>query len=124
MTIVARGNVGAEFAGEGRMNIDSGASSAKGDNPALWNNFREELRQSLIHFFDIMYPVGMVFGGIAVLASVIGSMHYGRYPTLFYHVGIYLAAAVLLFLRRRLPVFLLFYGMLGLIAMTGIHSLL
>ena len=124
MTIVARDDVGAEFAGEGRMNIDSGASSAKGDSPALWNNFREELRQSLIHFFDIMYPAGIVFGGIAVLASIIGSMHYGRYPTLFYHVGIYLTAVVMLCLRKRLPVFWLFYGMLGLIALTGVHSLL
>ena len=124
MTIVARDDVEAKFAGEGRMNIDSGASSAKMHNPALWNNFREELHQALVRFFDIMYPVGVVFGGIAVLASAVGSIYYGNHHALFYHAGIYLAAVVILLLRRRLPVFQLFYGMLGFIALTGIHSLL
>ena len=106
------------------MSIDSDASSAKGNNAALSSGFHEELEQALIRFFDVMYPFGMVFGGIAVLASIVGSVYYETYPTLFYHAGIYLVAAALLFLRRRIPVFVLFYGMLGLIAMTGVHSLL
>jgi two-component system, cell cycle sensor histidine kinase and response regulator CckA len=104
------------------MNIDSGASSAKGSNPALWGNFHEDLRQALIRFFNVMYPVGIAFGGIAVVTSIIGSAYYEQLPALPYYVGIYLTAVAILLLRRRLPVLWLFYGMLVLIAMTGILS--
>jgi len=106
------------------MGFDFGASSAKGNNPALWSSFHEELRQALIRFFDVMYPLGLVFGGIALLASIVGSAHYLGYPALFCYIGIYTTAVALLFLRRHLPVFALFYGMLGLIALTAVHSLL
>ncbi len=105
------------------MRPDTDRPACRSDNPAVFHNLREELRIALTRFFDIMYPVGMVFGGIALVASLIGSRHYGWYPVLVLHIGLYLVAIAILLLRRRLPALWMFFAMAGLVSVTVVHSL-
>jgi len=84
----------------------------------------EELTIVLTRFFDIMFPVGMFFGGIGLAASVCGSLQQGLYTRLVVHTSMYLIAFLVLLFRRRIPVFIIFYVMLGLIAVDIVYCLL
>lgn len=88
-----------------------------------FDGMQKELTHVLGRLFDIMFPVAVLFGGIALAASVFRSVKYGWYGTLSLHVGIYLVAVVLLIVRRRLPVMFLFSVMLGLVFTEVIHSM-
>jgi two-component system, cell cycle sensor histidine kinase and response regulator CckA len=90
---------------------------------AGFDDIQKELTVVLTRLFDIMYPVAVSFGGIALAASMYRSITYGWYGTLSLHVGIYLVAIVLLIMRRRLPVMFLFSVLLGLIFTEVIHAL-
>lgn len=89
----------------------------------VFDDIHKELTLVLSRLFDIMYPVAVLFGGIALAASVYRSLQYGWHGTLVLHVGMYLIAVVLLILRRRLPVMFLFSVMLGLIFTEVVQSL-
>jgi PAS domain-containing protein len=90
---------------------------------AGFDAIQKELSLFLTELFDILFPVGVLFGGIALAASMYRSIHYGWYPTLFLNVGMYLTAVMILIIRRRLPPLLIFSVMLGLISIEVIHSL-
>ncbi|HEY3277458.1 MAG TPA: PAS domain S-box protein [Syntrophorhabdaceae bacterium] len=91
--------------------------------PILLSGLHEELRLAVARFFDVMYPVGVIFGGIAVTASIIGTLCYGGVPTLFGYTLMYLLAVIMLIFRRYLPVSWLFYTMLTFIGVNTIHFL-
>lgn len=88
-----------------------------------FDGMQRELTHVLGRLFDIMFPVAVLFGGIALAASLYRSLQYGWYGTMSLHAGMYLIALVLLISRRRLPVMLLFFVMIGLIFTEVIHSL-
>lgn len=88
-----------------------------------FDGMQKELTHVLGRLFDIMFPVAVLFGGIALAASLYRSLQYGWYGTMSLHAGMYLIALVLLISRRRLPVMLLFSVMIGLIFTEVIHSL-
>jgi two-component system, cell cycle sensor histidine kinase and response regulator CckA len=104
-------------------NSKSTLSSKNMNGMASLDDIQEELTVVLTRLFDIMYPVAVFFGGIALAASVYRSIQYEWYGTLSLHVGMYLVAVVLLIIRRRLPVLFLFSVMLGLIFTEVVHSL-
>lgn len=87
------------------------------------DDIQKELWGFFTKLFDIMFPVGAFFGGIALAASMYRSMHYGWYSTLFLNVGMYLTSMVILILRRRLPPLFMFLVMIGLISIEVVHSL-
>lgn len=88
-----------------------------------FDGMQKEFTHVLGRLFDIMFPVAVLFGGIALAASLYRSLQYGWYGTMSLHAGMYLIALVLLTSRRRLPVMLLFSVMIGLIFTEVIHSL-
>ena len=88
-----------------------------------FESLTDELRPVMVKFFDIMYPTGMVLGGIALAASIYRSFHNGWYLTAMMHSGMYLLAAMILIFRRHLPVFFMFSVMIGLISLDVLHSL-
>lgn len=87
------------------------------------DDIQKQLTPILTRLFDLIYPAVVLFGGIALTASAYRSIQYGWYGTLSLHVGLYVLALVLLFLRRRLPVLFLFSVMLGLIFAEVVHAL-
>ncbi len=84
---------------------------------------KEDLQIVLTGLFDVLYPVGIVFGGVALVASVARSLSHGWHATLVLHIIMYSLAVVLLLIRRRVPVMAMFVCLLGLIATDVIHSL-
>ena len=87
------------------------------------DDIQKELTPVLTRLFEIIYPVVVFFGGIALAASMYRSIQYGWYGTLSLHAGVYLVALVLLIFRRYLPVMFLFSVMLGLIFVEVVHAL-
>jgi PAS domain S-box-containing protein len=104
------------------LNQDT-SSASKTRTFSTFENPKQELHIVLARLFDIMYPVGIIMGGIALIASVIQSVHYGWYPAFFLHLGMYLFAVVVLVFRRNIPVVLILAALLGLIALDFLHSL-
>lgn len=94
------------------------------NDASAFENPHTELTIVLTRLFDIMFPVSLFFGGIALAASVYNSLQHGLYTTLIVHISMYLVAVVTLFFRRRIPLFFIFYVMLGLIAIDIVYSLL
>jgi PAS domain S-box-containing protein len=94
------------------------------NNACKTGNIQEELRIVLTQLFDIMFLVGGIFGGIALIFSIYRSIHYGWYPTVFLHTGMYLFAMGILFFRRHIPVIFIFSTLLGLISIDVLYSLL
>ena len=90
---------------------------------SVLDDSRQELRFVLTRLFDVMYPVGVIIGGIALVASVFQSVHYGWSGKLFVNLGMYLLAVVLLVFRRRIPVALIFAALIGLIGLDVVQCL-
>ncbi len=86
-------------------------------------NTREEIQAVLTKLFDIMFSVGSILGGIALIFSVYQSINYGRFFSAFLHTGMYLFAMTILLFRRRIPVVFIFSALLGLIFIDVLHSL-
>jgi PAS domain S-box-containing protein len=89
---------------------------------AGFDDVQKELTTFLTRLFDIMYPAGIVLGGIALAASLYRSISYGWYSTSLLHVGMYLVAVVILIMRRRLPMLFIFSMLLALISIEVVQS--
>jgi len=94
------------------------------DDASSFKTPREELTIILTRFFDIMFPIGIFFGGIGLAASVCSSLQHGLYTKVVVHTSMYLIAVLVLLFRRRIPVFFIFYVMLGIISTDIVYSLL
>ena len=57
-----------------------------------FDGMQKELTHVLGRLFDIMFPVAVLFGGIALAASLYRSLQYGWYGTMSLHAGMYLIA--------------------------------
>ncbi|MBU4319243.1 MAG: PAS domain S-box protein [Proteobacteria bacterium] len=77
----------------------------------------------LNHFFDIMVPSGLIFGGIALSVSLFRSFHHGWHKTMMVHIAMYLTAIIALKFRRHLSPYLLLFMMIGLMAVSVVNSL-
>ncbi|MBN1626686.1 MAG: response regulator, partial [Deltaproteobacteria bacterium] len=75
------------------------------------------------HFFDILFPPAIVFGGIALMFSIIQSMNYGWHHIVLLHVAMYFFAMAVLIFRRRIPVNQKIAFMLVLLSISVIQSL-
>jgi PAS domain S-box-containing protein len=102
-------------------NVDPAAKSAIG-SPSF-ESLRDELRLVMVRFFDIMYPAGLVLGGIALAASIYRSMQNGWYLMTIMHSAMFIVAMVVLAFRKHLSVFFMFSVMIGLISLDVVHSL-
>jgi len=85
---------------------------------------RDESALALTRLFDIMFPAGVVLGGIAAIISVYRCLLFGWYYLAALHTCMYLAAAGIVIFRRRLPPAFPFWAMLVLIAVDIVQSLL
>ena len=72
----------------------------------------------------VTFSYAMVIAAVAFAISVYRSVHYGWYPMLTWHLVEYFLAAVLFVCWRRLPPFIIFCVLLGLIGGDVIVSLL
>ena len=77
----------------------------------------------LNHFFDIMVPSGLIFGGIALSVSLFRSFQHGWHKTMMVHIAMYLTAIIALKFRRHLSPYLLLFTMIGLMAVSVVNSL-
>jgi PAS domain S-box-containing protein len=93
-------------------------------NSCKTENVQEELRIVLTRLFDIMFLVGGIFGGIALIFSIYRSIQYDWYLAVFLHTGMYLSAMIILFFRRRISVIFIFSALLGLIYIDVLYSLI
>lgn len=84
---------------------------------------RKELTVVLTRLFDIMFPIALLLGGVATAASVYRSCLYGWYGVLALHASMYLFALVVLIVRRRLPILIVFLAMIIVIAIEVVSSL-
>jgi PAS domain S-box-containing protein len=104
------------------LNHDRGTAS-KTHIFSTFENPKQELHIVLARLFDIMYPVGIIVGGIALIASVFQSVSHGWYFALFLNIGMYLFAVIVLVFRRNIPVAFMFTALLGLMALDVLYSL-
>ena len=77
----------------------------------------------LKHFFDLMVPSGLIFGGIALSVSLFRSFQHGWHKTMMVHIAMYLTAIIALKFRHYLSPYLLLFAMIGLMAISVVNSL-
>ncbi len=100
------------------MNI---VSKAVG-NTSVFESLHKEIRIALQKFFDLTFPAALIFGGLAVIASIYQSIRNGWYSTAFLHAGMYLLAMAILIFRRHVSVLFMFSVMLGLVSIDVMYS--
>jgi PAS domain S-box-containing protein len=83
----------------------------------------DDPRTTLKHFFDIMVPSGLIFGGIALSVSVFRSVQQGWNRIVMVHVILYVIALIALQFRKHFSVYVLLSVMIGLMAIPMVHSL-
>jgi len=86
-------------------------------------DIEDETRQIFSRFFDILFPPAIIFGGIALIISIIRSMHYDWHNIVFLHVAMYVFAMGVLIFRRRIPLNKKVAFMLVLMSISVIQSL-
>ncbi|MCX5817958.1 MAG: PAS domain S-box protein [Proteobacteria bacterium] len=91
------------------MNTNENHSGNASNDKADFENPRQDIYLILARLFDIMFPIILSLGGIALAASLYRSVvQHGWYPAFLFHIAVYLSAVGTFILRRRIPVLLVF----------------
>lgn len=94
------------------------------DDTSKSTETHKELSFVLTEVFDLIFPVAVIFGGIAMGASVYRSLQHGWYSTLILHAGMYLIVITILLIRRKLSPLFISSVMFSFILVEVVHSLL
>ena len=86
-------------------------------------NEKTDTRIILAHFFDIMVPAAILFGGMALAISLFRSFSQGWYVTAAIHTVMYGFAIVILVNRHKIPAVYLFTIMLAMMFFAFFHAL-
>ena len=104
------------------MQQENTSSSGPGLPDAFMHQDRD-YRIVLSHFFDIMFPMAAVLGGMALAVSLAWSFSSGWLGTALLHIAAYGISMAALVNRRRFSPVHLFMLMLVIMFITAVHSL-